>query len=266
MGRTVRLLVAAGLAAMLALAAAPADGFGRGASAASRGGAVGAKAVKPNIFFYNLDDLRDAFPGGIDPMQFMPKAKQWMSAGRRFTQMFVADPSCCPSRSSLMTGRYPHNNGVLDQQDGPNFDGPHSMACYLQGAGYLTYEDGKFLTTWPKTKRPPCFTHSTVMWIGLVAAAGSRSIEGSSQKTTVAMAARITTGNTVQISSRPLGSSHWAPTRCIPSFRTRFIERSLSGAIPARNRVTPCSARAQSNMARTASTAMPWPRNSGRSS
>ena len=96
----------------------------------------------------------------------MPKARAWMADGRRYTQMFVADPSCCPSRSALMTGRYPHNNGVLDQQDGALFDGPHSMACYLRNAGYATYLDGKFLTTWPKTKLPPCFTGSTVMWGG----------------------------------------------------------------------------------------------------
>ena len=125
-----------------------------------------AAAGAPNIFFYNLDDLRDAFPGGIDPLRFMPKTRAWMATGRRYTQMFVADPSCCPSRAALMTGRYPHNNGVQDQQDGPLFDGPHSMACYLRTAGYATYLDGKFLTTWPKTTLPPCFDHSTVMWGG----------------------------------------------------------------------------------------------------
>src|SRR5215211_5376488 len=27
-----------------------------------------AAATRPNIFFYNLDDLRDAVPGNIDPM------------------------------------------------------------------------------------------------------------------------------------------------------------------------------------------------------
>ena len=96
----------------------------------------------------------------------MPQTRSWMSTGRRYTQSFVVDPSCCPSRSSLMTGRYPHNNGVRDQQDGPLFDGPHSMACYLDGAGYATYLNGKFLTTWPKTSKPPCFDHSTVMWGG----------------------------------------------------------------------------------------------------
>src|SRR4051794_999875 len=125
-----------------------------------------APAGAPNIFVYNLDDLRDVFPGGIDPLQYMPKVRQWMASGTRYTQSFVADPSCCPSRSSLMTGRYPHNNGVLKQSDGAKFDGPHSMACYFQNNGYATYEDGKFLTTWPKSKLPPCFTHSTVMWGG----------------------------------------------------------------------------------------------------
>jgi N-acetylglucosamine-6-sulfatase len=138
------------------------------ATSASTSAVAPAAAVAgaPNIFFYNLDDLRDAFPGAIDPLQFMPKTRAWMASGRRYKQMFVADPSCCPSRAALMTGRYPHNNGVLDQQDGPAFDGAHSMACYLRTAGYATYLDGKFLVTWPKTSLPPCFDHSTVMWGG----------------------------------------------------------------------------------------------------
>src|ERR687890_274054 len=99
-------------------------------------------ATKPNIVFYNLDDLRDAVPGNIDPMTFMPKTRQWMSAGRRFPQHFVTEPSCCPSRSSLMTGRMAHNNGVRLQSQGPAFDAAHSMACYLRGAGYSTYSLG----------------------------------------------------------------------------------------------------------------------------
>jgi arylsulfatase A-like enzyme len=126
-----------------------------------------AQAVpKPNIFFYNLDDLRDAFPGAIDPLQFMPKTRGWMATGTRFANHFVVEPSCCPSRSSLMTGRFPHNNGIRLQSQGPNFDATHSMACYLRSAGYSTYVAGKFLTTWPRTQTPPCFDHSTVMWGG----------------------------------------------------------------------------------------------------
>lgn len=119
-----------------------------------------------NVFIYHLDDLRDAFPGAIDPLQYMPKTRQWMGTGRRYTQSFVNDPSCCPSRASMLTGRYPHNNGVLDQQAGPRFPSQYSLACYLQRAGYATYLAGKFLTTWPKTQLPPCFDRSTVIWGG----------------------------------------------------------------------------------------------------
>jgi arylsulfatase A-like enzyme len=125
-----------------------------------------ATAARPNVFFYNLDDLRDVFPGGIDPLDYMPQVRTWMAAGRRYQKSFVVNPSCCPSRSSLMTGRYPHDNGVLLEGDGASFDYPHSMACYLDGAGYATYEDGKFLTTWPPDQQPPCFDHSTVMFGG----------------------------------------------------------------------------------------------------
>jgi arylsulfatase A-like enzyme len=121
---------------------------------------------RPNIFVYNLDDLRDGFPGAIDPLSYMPKARTWMASGSRFTNTFVTTPSCCPSRSALMTGRYPHNNGVRLQSQGPSFDAPHSLACYLRDGGYSTYLSGKFLTTWPKPTRPPCFDHSTVMWAG----------------------------------------------------------------------------------------------------
>ena len=81
-----------------------------------------------------------------------------------------------------MTGRYPHNNGVRIQSQGPAFDFQHSMACYLQAAGYRTYLDGKFLTTWPRTQLPPCFTHSTVMWGGYFDV-GTR-VDGTSKKTT----------------------------------------------------------------------------------
>jgi N-acetylglucosamine-6-sulfatase len=161
---TLRAFLLAGMAALLSVGVAPAMSEPSPTGAGDPAAAVA--ATPPNIVVFNLDDLRDAFPGGIDPLQYMPKTRQWLSQGRRFTQSFVADPSCCPSRSSMMTGRYPHNNGVLHQHDGQNFDGPHSMACYLRSAGYSTYLAGKFLISWPKTQQPPCFDHSTVMWGG----------------------------------------------------------------------------------------------------
>jgi N-acetylglucosamine-6-sulfatase len=164
-------VVALTLAGVLGLSlAAPQQAVGRAAPAAVDAAGVTGRAAaadpRPNIFFYNLDDLRDAFPGAIDPLRFMPKTLSWMAAGRRYAQSFVVDPSCCPSRAAMMTGRYPHNNGVQDQQDGPLFDSAHSMGCYLRNAGYRTHLVGKFLTTWPRTTLPPCFQQSTVMWGG----------------------------------------------------------------------------------------------------
>lgn len=120
----------------------------------------------PHVVFYNLDDLRDAVPGGVDPLDHMPKTAAWMAAGTRYRHSFVVDPACCPSRASMFTGRYPHNNGVRLQSDGPALDAQHTMACYLAGAGYQTYLAGKFLTSWPRTQEPPCFDHSTVLWSG----------------------------------------------------------------------------------------------------
>ncbi|MET1060197.1 MAG: sulfatase-like hydrolase/transferase [Nocardioides sp.] len=165
-----RWLVGGALLFVLA-AAPPASGLGHllpsGRSGTQDAAApAAAAAVRPNVFFYNLDDLRDAFPGGIDPLDYMPQVRTWMVAGKRYKKTFVVNPSCCPSRSSLMTGRFPHNNGILLQGDGPRFDFAHSMGCYLDGAGYATYADGKFLTTWPRDQRPPCFDHSTVMFGG----------------------------------------------------------------------------------------------------
>ena len=167
--RAVPLAVLMSMVVLLGLAAGPAAGGESDVPPVGLSGTQAADtpapapAVRPNVFFYNLDDLRDAFPGGIDPLDYMPQVRTWMAAGRRYQKSFVVDPSCCPSRSSLMTGRFPHNNGVLRQGDGPLFDFTHSMACYLDGAGYATYVDGKFLTTWPVKQRPPCFDHSTVM-------------------------------------------------------------------------------------------------------
>jgi N-acetylglucosamine-6-sulfatase len=168
----VRLAVLVSVLVLMSAAATPALGGGSHRPPGGRSNArevaapAAATVVRPNVFLYNLDDLRDAFPGGIDPLDHMPQVKAWMADGRRYRNSFVVDPSCCPSRSSLMTGRLPHNNGVLTEGDGALFDFAHSMACYLDGAGYATYEDGKFLTTWPARQRPPCFDHSTLMFGG----------------------------------------------------------------------------------------------------
>ncbi len=45
-------------------------------------------------------------------------------------QAFANTPVCCPSRATILTGRYPHNTGVTDN----GFDGNCGSAAWRDGA------------------------------------------------------------------------------------------------------------------------------------
>jgi len=62
----------------------------------------------PNILYIVTDDQR------LDgTMVMMPQTKAWFEQGGTFfPQMVDTTPLCCPSRSSIFTGRYVHNTGV----------------------------------------------------------------------------------------------------------------------------------------------------------
>ena len=63
-----------------------------------------AAAKRPNFVFIFLDDLR------LDDMMAMPKIKEHITDhGANMTNFFVNTPVCCPSRATLLSGRYPHN-------------------------------------------------------------------------------------------------------------------------------------------------------------
>src|SRR4051794_14261801 len=63
--------------------------------------------AKPNVVFILTDDL------SWNLVQYMPNVRQMQRDGMTFTNYFVTDSLCCPSRASIFTGRYPHNHGVL---------------------------------------------------------------------------------------------------------------------------------------------------------
>jgi len=101
-----------------------------------------------------LDQLYTVFnAGGID-VPAMPNTLS-MIAGRgiTFNRYYVSYPLCCPSRVSLMTGRYAHNSNVRGNvQPNGGYLGfksrgafTHNIATWLQGAGYRTIHIGKFL-------------------------------------------------------------------------------------------------------------------------
>jgi N-sulfoglucosamine sulfohydrolase len=72
-----------------------------------------------------------------------PNLDSLASTGVRFELAFATAPQCSPSRASLATGRYPHNNGVMglahagfDWELSP--DAPHAAAIFA-GLGFETH-------------------------------------------------------------------------------------------------------------------------------
>ena len=82
----------------------------------------------PNVLVVVTDDAR------AETLQVMPRTRRWLAdGGVTFTQGFATTPSCCPSRASILSGRYVHNHGVLRQQLGDRLDQRTTLARYLSG-------------------------------------------------------------------------------------------------------------------------------------
>ena len=112
---------------------------------------------RPNVLVFVADDQTRST---VTP-QIMPSVYQYMVAGgESFPNFTDADPLCCPSRASIMTGRFNHNNHVYsnDKRSPLNIDLRSTIQCYLQEAGYRTGFYGKFLNGFPITFHQPCLT------------------------------------------------------------------------------------------------------------
>jgi arylsulfatase A-like enzyme len=101
------------------------------------------KARRPNVLMIISDDQ------GLGTMGAMPKTSAWFASGAtHFPDAYVTTPLCCPSRSSIMTGRYAHNL---------NLDSRSLISRILQDAGYRTGVFGKYLNSWEVELNPPFF-------------------------------------------------------------------------------------------------------------
>jgi N-acetylglucosamine-6-sulfatase len=117
-------------------------------------------ATRPNIVMILSDDLDDrispfwdrATSQGLDDPLKKTRALI-VDKGVRFTNAFAPTPICCPARSTLLTGLYGHNTGVLTNA-GPyggwqtfvnNGNEQKTVAVQMQAAGYNTGLIGKYL-------------------------------------------------------------------------------------------------------------------------
>jgi N-acetylglucosamine-6-sulfatase len=110
-------------------------------------GGLAPGAARPNVVFILTDDL------SMNLLRFMPHVRDMQDRGMTFENYFVSDSLCCPSRSSIFTGEFPHNTHVFSNfGPGGGFrafyehgDQRHTFASALQRAGYVTGLMGKYL-------------------------------------------------------------------------------------------------------------------------
>ncbi len=110
------------------------------------------KAERLNILLITADDMNWDSLGvtGCKIPGITPNIDGLAKQGIRFEHAHVTSAICQPSRSVLMTGRYPHRNGALGFQP-INKDVP-TLQESLHAAGYLNGILGKVIHLTPKPK------------------------------------------------------------------------------------------------------------------
>jgi arylsulfatase A-like enzyme len=105
----------------------------------------------PNILIFVTDDQRAA-----GTLSVMPKTRRYFRRqGTEYTNAYAATPLCCPSRATLLTGRYGHNTGVRRNNEARGLDRTTLLPRVLRRSGYRTALVGKFLNGW--RSQPPYF-------------------------------------------------------------------------------------------------------------
>ena len=106
-------------------------------------------ADKPNVLLIVCDDLNDYVEGlGGHPQSQTPNIKRLSDSGVSFTQAHCTIPICAPSRSSFLTGLYPHTSGNFgfDRWDQNEvLRNSRTMMDYFRENGYHTLGTGKLM-------------------------------------------------------------------------------------------------------------------------
>jgi len=109
--------------------------------------AAGEKDARPNIVFLLTDDQRARTLGAAGhPVIRTPNLDRLAAEGVRFTNAFVTDPTCKPSRVTYFTGLYErvHGVGFSTRQQLSERRWRQTYPALMREAGYFTGFIGKF--------------------------------------------------------------------------------------------------------------------------
>ncbi|UTF55557.1 sulfatase family protein [Natronosalvus rutilus] len=98
------------------------------------------KDSRPNVLLIHGHDL-GRYLGCYDVDIDTPRIDALADEGALFDRHFATAPQCSPSRGSLMTGRFPHVNGLMGLAHGnwELHDDERILPQYLSDAGYETH-------------------------------------------------------------------------------------------------------------------------------
>ncbi len=117
-----------------------------------------ASKKRPNILLITTDQqFADATSCTMGPEYInTPNIDSLAGSGMLFTKAYCANPLCVPNRTSIYTGRYPHEHGKqinstrpIEPQEFPN------IGMVLRKAGYVTGYFGKWHLPYPFRRSTP---------------------------------------------------------------------------------------------------------------
>ena len=104
---------------------------------------------RPNIIYIMSDDHAShaisAYQGIYEKVAPTQHIDRLAAEGALFTNTFCTNSICGPSRASILTGKYSHENGFYKNEGGDPFDGTQvTFPKLLREAGYTTAVVGKW--------------------------------------------------------------------------------------------------------------------------
>jgi arylsulfatase A-like enzyme len=119
---------------------------------------------RPNIIYIMSDDHAyqaiSAYGGPLKDYAPTPNIDRIATSGMRFDRCLVTNSLSGPCRAVILTGKYSHLNGFIENEGQPPFDGnQQTFPKILQKAGYTTAIIGK----WHLGSNPTGFDHWDIL-------------------------------------------------------------------------------------------------------